>query len=106
MTPVIELFQTVNPKPPVNLDEVDVTESKIKLDNGNWVELFHWEKTMLLEILNVSRMYPNQPIHSLEEQCHQGYYYGMIYNYGTVYLVNGDTYKYRQIRYKSKIREN
>jgi len=82
----------------------DITYSKIKIDNGSFVDLYDWQKDMLKELINFAYHNQNKAIYyntSLSENHKENnFWYNMlVLENGEIYLVNLSTNNFRKIEY-------
>ena len=82
----------------------DITYSKIKIDNGSFVDLYDWQKKMLEELINFAYHNQSKAIYhntSLSDNHFQNdFWYNMVaLENGEIYLVNLSTNNIRKIEY-------
>lgn len=83
----------------------DITESKIKMDDGSMVELWPWQNEMLKELVNFAYHNQNKVIYQdtalSKNRFENGFCYNMVALYnGEIYLLNISTNTSRLIEYK------
>ena len=88
----------------------DITESKIKMDDGTMVELWPWQKEMLEELVNFAYHNQSKVIYQdtalSDNRKENGFWYNIVALYnGEIHLLNLSTNATRLIQFNFKEKE-